>query len=131
MYANSGSAKKPRTMCGSRWSRRSRPVTTAVICSGPLTAAGAAPSCVTFCQTHSSGLSELPWVAWRLVLLDSHPGGVGPLGSVERCFVLRGRDVLAVPVQPALVEPVHPGQRREFERVDVVPAAGVRSGDAL
>jgi len=29
-------------------------------------------------------LLEPPWVWWRLVLLDSYPGGVGLLGSIER-----------------------------------------------
>jgi len=64
--------------------------------------------------------------------LDSNPGGVGLLGSVERCFVLRWRGVLAVAVQPLLVEPVDPGQGGELELVDVVPSSGgVRSVGAL
>src|ERR687889_276053 len=42
MYANSGSPKKPRTICGRRCSRRRRAGTTAFICSGPLGAAGQA-----------------------------------------------------------------------------------------
>jgi hypothetical protein len=63
--------------------------------------------------------------------LDSNPGGVGLLGSIERCFVLGWRDVVAVPVQPFFVEPVHPRQGRELELVDIVPAVGVRSVDAL
>jgi hypothetical protein len=53
------------------------------------------------------------------------------LGSIERCFVLGWWDVSAVAVQPGLVEPVHPGQGGEFELVDVVPAGGVGSVDAL
>src|SRR3954466_10680461 len=57
MYANSGSPKKPRTICGRRCSRRRRAGTTAFICSGPFGAAGATPSCLTFFHTHSSGLS--------------------------------------------------------------------------
>src|SRR3954447_12891895 len=57
MYANSGSPKKPRTICGRRCRRRSRAVTTDFICSGPLGAAGATPSRLTFFHTHSSGLS--------------------------------------------------------------------------
>src|SRR4051794_14412498 len=57
MYANSGSPKKPRTRCGRRCSRRRRAVMTAFIWSGPLGAAGATPSCLTFFHTHSSGLS--------------------------------------------------------------------------
>src|SRR3954470_8954483 len=51
--------------------------------------------------------TEPPWVWWRLVLLVSNPGGVGLLGSVERCFELGRRDVAAVAVEPGLVEPVH------------------------
>src|SRR3954470_25063283 len=54
MYANSGSPKKPRTMCGRRCSRRSRAVTTAFICSGPFGAARATPSALTLFHTHSS-----------------------------------------------------------------------------
>src|SRR3954449_10859933 len=57
MYANSGSPKKPRTRCGRRCSRRRRAVMTAFIWAGPLGAAGATPSCLTFFHTHSSGLS--------------------------------------------------------------------------
>src|SRR3954471_17517670 len=57
MYANSGSPKKPRTICGRRCSRRRRAVTTAFICSGPLGAAGAPPSCFTNFGTHSSRVS--------------------------------------------------------------------------
>ena len=52
--------------------------------------------------------SEPPWVWWRLGLLVSNPGGVGLLGSVERCFELGRRDVVAVAVEAVLVEPVHP-----------------------
>ena len=62
----------------------------------------------------------------------SNPGGVGLLGSVERCFELGGRDVAAVAVQPLVVEPVDPGEGRELELVDVVPGpGGVGSVDAL
>lgn len=63
--------------------------------------------------------------------MGSNPGGVGPWGSIERCFVLGWWDVSAVAVQPGLVEPVHPGQGGEFELVDVVLAGGVGSVDAL
>lgn len=51
--------------------------------------------------------------------MDSDPAGIGPLNSVECCFVLRWRSVVAVPVQPVLVEPVHPVQHGELELVDV------------
>ena len=62
----------------------------------------------------------------------SNPCGVGLLGSVERCFELCGWHVVAVTVEPVMVEPVHPRQRREFEFVDVVPRPrGVRAVDAL
>jgi hypothetical protein len=63
--------------------------------------------------------------------LDSNPGGVGLLGSVERCFVLGWWHVAAVAVEPVFVEPVHPGEGGEFELVDVVPAVGVGPVDAL
>ena len=53
----------------------------------------------------------------------SNPGGVGLLGSVEGCFELDWRDVAAVAVKPAFVEPRHPGQGGELELVDVVPHA--------
>jgi 3-oxoacyl-[acyl-carrier protein] reductase len=52
--------------------------------------------------------------------LDSDPGGVGLLGSVERCFELGGRYVAAVAVEALLVEPVHPRERRELELIDVL-----------
>src|SRR3954466_8309547 len=65
MYANSGSPKKPRTICGRCCSRRRRAVTTAFICSGPFGAAGATPSCLTFFHTHSSGLSGGEWAGSR------------------------------------------------------------------
>ena len=55
----------------------------------------------------------------------SNPGGVGLLGSVERCFEVDGRRVVAVAVEPLFVEPVHPRQGGELEIVDVVPAVGV------
>ncbi len=64
--------------------------------------------------------------------MDSYPGGgVGLLCSIERCLVLGGRHVVAVAVQSLLVEPVHLGQRGEFEFVDVVPAGGAGPVDAL
>ncbi len=63
--------------------------------------------------------------------MDSNPGGVGLLGSVERCFELRWWHVAAVAVEPVLVEPVHPGEGGEFGLVDVVPAVGVGPVDAL
>ena len=63
--------------------------------------------------------------------MDSDPGGVGVSGSLERCFVLRWRGVVAVPVQSYLVEPVHPRHGREFEFVDVVPDVVVRPVGAL
>ena len=64
--------------------------------------------------------------------MDSNPGGVGLLGSVERCFELRGRHVVAVAVEALLVEPVHPREGLELELVDVVPhRRGVRAADAL
>ena len=63
--------------------------------------------------------------------MDSNPGGVGLLGSVERFFELGWRNVVAVPVQPCLVEPVDPRQGGEFEFVDVVPSGGVRAVDAF
>lgn len=53
------------------------------------------------------------------------------MGSIERCFVFRWRYVVAVAVQPVLVEPVHPRQRGELEVIDVVPAAGVGAVDTL
>src|SRR5215210_1292146 len=75
---------------------------------------------------------EPPWVGWRLGLLDSNPGGVGLLGSVEGCFELGGGHVAAVAVEPLLVEPVHPGEGGEFDLVDVVPGPGrVGPVDAL
>src|SRR5215204_2489922 len=74
---------------------------------------------------------EPPWVWWRLGLLVSNPGGVGLLGSVERCFELGGWHVAAVAVEPVVVEPVDPPEGREFELVDVVPAVGVGPVDAF
>ncbi len=82
-------------------------------------------------QTDTDTDTESPWVCWRPNLFDSNPGGIGFLGSVERCFELCWRNVVAVPVQPVLVEPVDPGQGGEFEFVDVVPAVGVGAVDAL
>jgi hypothetical protein len=41
--------------------------------------------------------------------LVSNPGWGGLLGSIERCFELVGRDVVAVTVEAAGVEPV-PGR---------------------
>ena len=46
------------------------------------------------------------------------------MGSVERCFELCGRDVVAVAVKALLVEPVDPGEGLELELVDVVPHRG-------
>ena len=64
--------------------------------------------------------------------MDSNPGGVGLLGSVERCFELCGRHVVAVAVQALLVEPVDPREGLELELVDVVAhRRGVGSSDAL
>ena len=63
--------------------------------------------------------------------MDSDPGWDGSLSSIERCFELGGWDVAAVAVEPVVVEPVHPAERFEFELVDVVPAGGVGSVDAL
>ena len=53
--------------------------------------------------------------------MDSNPGGVGLVGSVERCFELCRWHVRAVAMQPVVVEPVDPRQRRELELVDVIP----------
>src|SRR4051794_27552998 len=76
--------------------------------------------------------AEPPWVWWRLVLLVSNPGGVGLVGSVERCFELGRRDVAAVAVEPLFVEPVHPREGGQLELVDVVPVPrGVGPVDAL
>ena len=62
----------------------------------------------------------------------SNPGGVGLWGSVERCFELGRRYVVAVAVEALLVEPVHPRQRGELELVDVVPVPrSVGAMDAL
>src|SRR5215218_4200738 len=72
-------------------------------------------------QIRLIAVCEPPWVWWRLVLLVSNPGGVGLLGSVERCFELGRRDVTAVAVKAVLVEPVHPRQGGQLELVDVVP----------
>lgn len=41
---------------------------------------------------------ETPWVSWRLGLLDSDQGLVGPVCIVERGFELRGWDVAEVAV---------------------------------
>ena len=59
-------------------------------------------------EFEEDGAGEPPWVWWRLGLLVSNPGGVGLLGSVERCFELCWRHVAAVAVEAVLVEPVHP-----------------------
>ena len=56
----------------------------------------------------------------------SGPGWGGLVGSVERCFEFCGRGVVAVAVEPLLVEPVHPAQGGEFELVGVVPAVVCR-----
>lgn len=61
----------------------------------------------------------------------SNPGGVGLLGSVERFLELGWGRVVAVAVEPLLVEPVHPRESREFEFVDVVPAGRVGPVDAF
>ena len=65
------------------------------------------------------------------VVWVSNPGGVGLLGSVERCLELCWGHVVAVAVQALLVEPVHPGEGGELELVDAVPARGVGPVDAL
>ena len=53
------------------------------------------------------------------------------MGSVEGCFVLGWRGVVAVPVEPGFVEPVHPRQGCELELVNVVLAGSVGRVDAL
>jgi hypothetical protein len=53
-------------------------------------------------QPVGPGPIEPPWVCWRLGLLVSNPGGVGLLGSVERCLELGGRRVTAVAVEAVL-----------------------------
>jgi hypothetical protein len=63
--------------------------------------------------------------------LDSNPFGVGLLGSIEGCFELGGWHVVAVAVEPLVVEPVHPRQRGELDLVDIVPAGGVGPVDTL
>jgi putative transposase len=64
--------------------------------------------------------------------LVSNPGGVGLLGSVERCLELCCWHVAAVAMQAVLVEPVHPAERGELELVDVGPGSRrVGSEDAL
>ena len=52
--------------------------------------------------THEDPAIEPPWVCWRLGLLVSNPGGVGLLGSVERCLELGGGHVTAVAVEAVL-----------------------------
>jgi hypothetical protein len=75
---------------------------------------------------------EPPWLRWRLGLFVSKPGRGGLVGSVERCFELGGRDVVAVAVEAVFVEPVHPRQGLELELVNVVPhGRGAGSSDAL
>ena len=54
--------------------------------------------------------AEAPWVWWRLGLLDSDQGLVGPLGSGERLLELCGWDVAAVAVQAGGVVPVDPAK---------------------
>lgn len=61
----------------------------------------------------------------------ANPGGVGLLGSVERCFELGGRGVVAVAAEPVVVEPVDPAEGGELELVDAVPAVGVGTVDGL
>ena len=64
--------------------------------------------------------------------MDSNPGGVGLVSSVEGCFELCWWHVAAVAMEPVVVEPVHPRQRRELELVDVLPhRRGIGSSDAL
>ena len=53
--------------------------------------------------------------------MDSNPGGVGLLGSVERCVELGGRDVAAVAVQPDRVVPVDPAEGGQLDVVDRLP----------
>lgn len=45
----------------------------------------------------------------------SNPDGAGLLGSVEGCFELCWWDVVAVAVEPVLVEPVHPGEGSAYD----------------
>ena len=75
-------------------------------------------------QDRRPDLNRSGFVGDSLVWFSS-PGWGGLVGSVERCFEFCGRGVVAVAVEPLLVEPVHPAQGREFELVDVVPAVCV------
>ena len=53
------------------------------------------------------------------------------MGSVERCFELRWRNVRAVAVQPLLVEPVHPRQGGELKIIDAAEGAVVADDSVL
>jgi hypothetical protein len=63
--------------------------------------------------------------------LDPNHVVVGLLGSVEGCFELGGRHVVAVAVEPLLVEPVRPREGGQFKVLDVVPPTAVGPVDAL
>jgi hypothetical protein len=53
--------------------------------------------------------------------LDSHRLVASVGGSVERCLVLDGRDVVESPVESFAVEPRDPPERRELEVIDGLP----------
>ena len=54
--------------------------------------------------------------------MDSNHGVVGLLGSVEGCFELGGRHVVAAAVEPLFVEPVHPREGGQLEVLEAVRA---------
>lgn len=56
-------------------------------------------------------------------LLVSNPDWGGLLDRIEYCIELGGRYVIAVRVEPLVVEPVHLRQRLQLEFVEVVSAA--------
>jgi hypothetical protein len=60
--------------------------------------------------------------------LDSNQGLVGLLGSVERCFELRGWQVSGVAVEALRVMPVDPSERRELNVRDGLPRFALLRG---
>jgi hypothetical protein len=70
------------------------------------------------------------WVCWRLFLLVSNQLFAAPFGMVG-VLVFRWGDVVEIPVDPFLVVPLDPHQRRKFDLLNSAPRSLVGSVDQL
>jgi hypothetical protein len=75
---------------------------------------------LTPCERHR----ETPWFCWRLGLLDSDQGLVGPWVIVERSFEFRGWDITEVAVEAGGVVPLDPAEGAQLVVFDGLPRAG-------